>query len=58
MSNRYWSKWGDEDGQTVGFDGTHYYVQGAGGQRVYSNPAELDDMAYKILEVKRKVEGE
>ena len=57
MSNRYWSKWGEFNGQTVGFDGAAYYVR-ADDINIQVNPDEVDDLVYKILEVKRKVEGE
>ena len=57
MSNRYWSKWGEFNGQTVGFDGINYYLR-AGDSDIVVKPNELDDLVYKILEVKRKVEGE
>ena len=60
MSNRYWSKWGKPiaGGQTVGFDGKNYYIKSETGELVPVFPEELDDLVYKILEVKRKVEGE
>jgi hypothetical protein len=60
MSQRYWSKWGDPaaGGQTVGFDGFRYYVKSETGQIITVFQGELDDLVYKLLKAKRKVEGE
>lgn len=52
-----WSKWGNLDGQTVGYqpDDECYYIQDDGGLvRVY--PAEFDDLIFQLLRLKRKVE--
>ena len=57
MSNRYWSKWGDIDEQTVGFNGVNYYIRSEDNDIVIA-PEELDDLIYKIFFVIRKVEGE
>ena len=60
MSNRYWSKWGKavSGGQVVGFDGSDYYIKSEDGDVITVYPEEVIDLAYKILEVRRKVEGE
>ena len=59
MSNRYWSKWGDSGHrQTVGFTRGVYYIKEEDSKPTIIFPEELDDLVYKILEVKRKVEGE
>jgi len=57
MSQRYWSKWGDINEQTVGFNGINYYIRSENSDIVIA-PEELDDLVYKILKVIRKVEGE
>ena len=57
MSNRYWSKWGNVDRQTTGFDGINYYIR-TEDSNIEINPDELDDLLYKIFKVIRKVEGE
>ena len=57
MSNRYWSKWGNVDRQTFGHDGLNYYLR-TEDSNIEINPDELDDLVYKMFEVRRKVEGE
>ena len=59
MSNRYWSKWGDDDGQTVGYDPELpvYYVK-AEGIQIGIWPRELDDLIYQLMRLKRKVEND
>ena len=52
-----WNKWGEIEGQTTGHDGINYYIKSETG-KVIVNPDEFDDLVYKFLETKRKVEGE
>ena len=62
MSNRYWSKWGDDEpNQTVGNHGYAYYIQGMHDgelNRVMIMDDELDDLIYQLMRLKRKAEGE
>ena len=63
MSNRYWSKWGHwyEPNQIVGYRKHVYYIQGHHKGELSRVPVmddEIDDLIYKLMRLKRKVEGE